>query len=209
MTDRGNRLEVPVWDGSPENWETYQIKVGIFCRTEALWKQPQLIAKLINKLDGQAWRLIEQTEEVSLEGLNSKEVYLEFLKKNLLESAVPELGRLFRKWYAFKRTKRESMKLYVMRHRKVLRTLEKAMSQVEQTSDLKKKMEDLVQKERIKRLKALSSRLSTTSSRTTLSSKASSSGKTPTGKGRTWTRSQKDEDEADNYLEREKRRAKG
>jgi hypothetical protein len=119
---------IPTWDGTPEKWDTYVIEVGVHLKTEPSWKISQKIAKLISRLTSKAWELVEQTEESSLDALITKELYLGFLKKNLLASAVPELGRHFRKWYAFRRLKSESMKLYVMRHRKMFIDLEKAMS---------------------------------------------------------------------------------
>ena len=138
--DERDRKKVPSWDGSPETYDTYEIKVGIFLRTGARWKEPELIAELVSKLEGKAWSLIEQISEEERDKLNSREVFLNFLKKNLLEAAVPELGKLFKRWQVFKRQGKESMKLYVMRHRKVLSRLEKALSQVDDGKELTRKL---------------------------------------------------------------------
>ena len=148
---------IPTWDGTPEKWDTYVIKVGVHLKTEPKWKLSQTIAKLISRLTSKAWELVEQTEESSLDALTTKELYLAFLKKNLLASAVPELGRHFRKWYAFRRLKSESMKLYVMRHRKMLIDLEKAMSLVDNGAEIKLQLADLVTKARLKCLRGRSS----------------------------------------------------
>ena len=148
---------IPTWDGSPEKWDTYVIKVGVHLKTEPKWKLSQTIAKLISRLTSKAWELVEQTEESSLDALTTKELYLGFLKKNLLASAVPELGRHFRKWHAFRRLKSESMKLHVMRHTKMLMDLEKAMSLVDNGVEIKVQLADLVTKARLKSLRGRSS----------------------------------------------------
>ena len=90
----------PSWDGSLESWDTNNIKVNIFLKTQPAWKLPQSIAKLVSKLTDKAWELIEQTEEESLESLRDKAQSIGFLKKNLLASAVPALGRHFRRWFS-------------------------------------------------------------------------------------------------------------
>ena len=157
MPHKDHEASVPTWDGAPEKWDTYVVKVNIYLKTEPKWKLSQAIAKLTSRLTGKAWELIEQTEEAALDALASKELFLAFLKKNLLASAVPELGRHFRRWFALRRLKSESMKLYVMRHRKMLLDLEKAMTQVDNGNEIKQHLEDLIIKARLKSLKGRSS----------------------------------------------------
>ena len=61
----------------------------------------------------------------------SPEVFLQFLKKHLLEGVLPELGRVFRNYLTIRRQKQASMMLYCLRHREALSKLRKAMSSVE------------------------------------------------------------------------------
>jgi hypothetical protein len=65
MSDKRDvdRRKVPTWDGSPEAFETYEVKVGIFMKTQPRWKEPELVAELVSKLEGKAWQLIEQISE--------------------------------------------------------------------------------------------------------------------------------------------------
>ena len=139
------KKKVPSWDGTPEKWDTYVIKTGIFMKTQPEWKAPNLIAELMQRLEGRAWDLIEQISEEQQEKLVNRKIFLQFLKESLLESAVPELGRFFRKWQGFKRQRRETMKLYVLRHRHVLGRLEKAMQSVDDGKELYDKVTKLVE----------------------------------------------------------------
>jgi hypothetical protein len=148
--DNRDRKKVPSWDGSPENFDSYEVKVGIFLRTGAKWKEPELIAELISKLEGKAWQLIEQIAEEEREKIQTREIFLTFLKKNLLEAAVPELGKMFKKWQVFKRQGKESMKLYIMRNRKMLSRLERALSQVDDGKDLTLKLRNAINEQCLK-----------------------------------------------------------
>ena len=60
---------VPVWDGSPEDWEDYQIRSGIYCRGVDKWKVGQRISNLIQSLTGKAWDSITNLSESERENL--------------------------------------------------------------------------------------------------------------------------------------------
>ena len=90
-----NRRKVPSWDGTPDTFDTYEVKLGIFLKTGPKWKESELISEAVSKLEGKAWQLIEQISEDERDKIDSKEVLLTFLRKNLLEAAVPELGKCF------------------------------------------------------------------------------------------------------------------
>ena len=178
-----NRRKVPSWDGTPDAFDTYEVKLGIFLKTGPKWKESELISEAVSKLEGKAWQLIEQISEDERDKIDSKEVPLTFLRKNLLEAAVTELGKMFRRWQVFKRIGKESMKLYIMRHRKMLSKLEKALGQVddgkELTSKLRKSIEEHCRKVQLEKplsWKAASEKGSTTSRKKAPSDTASDAG---------------------------------
>ena len=123
---------MPTWHGDIDSYDSYKIQVRYFLRTKPQWQTPQQLARLILGLKGKAKELVEKLPEESREQLEKSElVYLNFLKKHLLEGEIPELGRAFRTYLQMKRQRQESMVLYTMRHRENLSKLDKAMKAVE------------------------------------------------------------------------------
>ena len=105
MIKDGKDSYVPTWNGEPEGWEDFIISVETFIKQKEPWKEGQQIARIINKFDkkGKPWRLLVSLSETERAKLVTKEALLAYLKGNLLESAIPELGRHFRAWIKFKR----------------------------------------------------------------------------------------------------------
>ena len=123
---------IPTWDGTPDAWERYKLQVEYYLKTRPPWEAKYLLAKLIRSLTGKCWSLIEKLPQSSRAQLEeSPEVFLQFLKKHLLEGVLPEVGRVFRNYLTIRRQKQESMMLYCLRHRESLSKLKKAMSSVE------------------------------------------------------------------------------
>ena len=130
MGDGGDK--VPTWDGEIEGWERYKVDVRYFLKTKPNWQKSQQLARLIRNLKRRAWDLIERLPEESKERLEADEqTFITFLKRHLLEGEIPELGRSFRSYLSFRRAAKESMQLYIMRHREQLSKLGKALKAVE------------------------------------------------------------------------------
>ena len=55
---KDERRKVPVWDGNPDEYDSYEVKVGIYLRTGPKWKEAELINELVSRLQGKAWNLI-------------------------------------------------------------------------------------------------------------------------------------------------------
>ena len=113
--------QVPTRDSTKENWDTWVIKVGVQLKNRTKMETKPGHGKIDQPPD-----------------LTTTELHLAPLKKNLLASAVPELGRHFRKWRAFRRFKSESMKLYVMRCRKTV------VNMIDSGAEIKLQLADLV-----------------------------------------------------------------
>ena len=121
---------VPIWDGSPEEWEDYQVRSGIYCRGIDKWKIGQRISTLIQSLTGKAWDSIMNLSEKERENLQvDLESFHTYLKSSCLPTAIPELGRRFREWLKFRRFRKETMRTYIRRYRLQLNKLEGSMSQ--------------------------------------------------------------------------------
>ena len=130
--ERDKHESIPSWSGTPETFDTYKVQVKYFLKSKPSFQQSQQIAKLIRQLRGRAWELIEKLPETSKEKLEkSQEIFFNFLKKHLLEGELPELGRCFKNYLQLRRSRKESMQLYIMRNRGALEKLEKAMRIVE------------------------------------------------------------------------------
>ena len=95
------------------------------------------------------WKLIQALSDEERDKLVSKSALLEFLRLHLLESAIPELGRAFRNWLKIRRENKESMRLYILRHRQVLSRMEKALNESKTSTDVENKLNSEVDTERL------------------------------------------------------------
>ena len=147
---------VPSWNGEPEAWEDFVISTETYLKTREPWKESQLIAQIISRFDkkGKPWRLLVSLSETERAKLVSKDALLSYLKGNLLESAIPELGRHFRAWIKFKRETGESMRVFILRHRKTLNKMENSLNLAQTSTDLKSKLRVMIDKFKLKLLSA-------------------------------------------------------
>ena len=130
---------VPFWAGDLESWETYRIRSGIYCRGGDPNKLPQRINNLIQVLQGTAWDAIENLSEPEREKLQvNLETFHKFLKEQCLPTAIPELGRRFREYMKFRRSRKEPMQIYVKRCRLQLQKLEVRMRAIDSETALTK-----------------------------------------------------------------------
>ena len=126
---------VPIWNGSLEDWEDYTVRAGIYCRGVDTWKVGSRIANLIQSLEGKAWdaiRNLSENERITLQ--QDLTTFLSFLKEQCLPTAIPELGRRFREWQKFRRTRKETMRVYIRRYRLHMNRLELSMRTVDNGS---------------------------------------------------------------------------
>ena len=136
---------VPTWDGNVEEWETYTVRAGIYCRGVEAWKVGTRIANLIQNLTDKAWEAVFNLSEAERENLQSNlQNYLAFLKQQCLPTAIPELGRRFREWQKFRRLRKESMRIYVRRYRLQLNRLETSMRQVDDGETTLRKLQKAI-----------------------------------------------------------------
>ena len=101
MTEKeGKGSDIPDWDGTVETWEDFTTRTDVYCRQVEPWKESQQISKIIGKFstskNNRVWKLLQALSETEREKLFSKTALLTFLKSQMLESAIPELGRHFR-----------------------------------------------------------------------------------------------------------------
>ena len=89
---------IPSWDGSPETWEEFEVEVDLFCRRKPDWQEAQQIAQLLGALKGTPKSLHLALSEKERAKITTKEIFKKYLKGNLLETSVPELGRNLRAW---------------------------------------------------------------------------------------------------------------
>ena len=143
---------VPSWNGEPEAWEDFVISTETFLKTREPWKESQLIAQIINRFDkkGKPWRLLVSLSETERAKLVSKDALLSYLKGNLLESAIPELGGHFRAWIKFRREGGESMRVFILRHRKTINKMENSLNLAQTSTDLKSKLRLFIDKAKLK-----------------------------------------------------------
>ena len=140
---------IPTWDGLPEGWEKYEIKIDNFCDQAERWKEPQQIAKLLSRLTGNAEKLFASLSEVERRKVKDRTTFKSYLKRHLLEQAVPELGKNFRAWVKLKRNPREGMRLFVLRHRQVLNKVESSLNETEAGDSLSKKLREMIDKNKL------------------------------------------------------------
>ena len=125
---------IPVWDGTLENWEDYVVRCGVYTRGCEPWKVHTRVANLIQHLDetGKVWQMIRNLSEQERIALQSNiQTYLDFIKDNCLPTALPELGRRFREWLKFRRSKGETMRVYYKRFVQHLGKMEQCMQLVQ------------------------------------------------------------------------------
>ena len=136
---------VPSWDGSPEEWEDYQVRSGIYCRGTDRWKIGQRISNLIQSLTGKAWDSIMNLSEKERENLQvDLESFHTYLKSSCLPTAIPELGRRFREWLKFRRVRKETMRTFIRRYHLQLNKLEGSMRLVDQRSPKLRKLQKAI-----------------------------------------------------------------
>ena len=133
-TDKSNS-KLPSWDGEPVKFEEFKHRVKWHILGTKHGDRSSVTARIAGALTGTAWQILadlpeDRKDEIVQAG--TCDLLLEFLKDSLMDSAVPEAGRHVREYlYKFRRSKAESMKLYVQRHSTLLNRLEKAMRLVE------------------------------------------------------------------------------
>ena len=156
MQSEGKHDYVPTWDGDPGKWEEFVITTETFLKQVEPWKESQQIARIINHFDkrGKPWRLLISLSESERAKLTTKANLFAYLKGNLLESAIPELGRHFRAWIKFKRDSGESMRVFILRHRQTLAKMEASLNQAQASADLKAKLRGFIDKAKLKLLSA-------------------------------------------------------
>ena len=155
MTTRSaDKDRIPTWDGSPEAFDDFTISLSNFCKEAETWKEPQQIAKVIGKFNKneKPWRLLAALSESERDKITTRKALLEYLKGHLMESAVPELGRNFRSWVRLRREPRESMRIFVLRHRQVLAKMETSLNQAQTSSELENRLKLLIDKSKLKKL---------------------------------------------------------
>ena len=154
MTHHHRESDIPDWDGRPETWEDFRIRTTAYVRQADPWKEGQQISKIIGKMgsnpSSKPWKLIQALSDEERDKLITKSALLDFLRLHLLESAIPELGRNFRAWIKIKRENKESMRLYIMRHRQVLSKMEKSLNESKTASEVESKLHSEVDRERLK-----------------------------------------------------------
>ena len=144
------REMVPSWSGNVEEWEDYTVRAGIYCRGTDSWKVGSRIANLIQCLEGKAWDAIinlSENERISLQ--QDLPAFLSFLKEQCLPTALPELGRRFREWQKFRRTRKETMRVYIKRYRLHMNRLETSMRIVDNGSKALDKLKRAIAVQRI------------------------------------------------------------
>ena len=143
---------VPTWNGEPDHWEDFVISLETFVKQREVWKEGQQIARIINRFDkkGKPWKLLVSLSEQERAKLTTKDALISYLKGNLLESAIPELGRHFRNWIKFRRDNGESMRVFILRHRKTLNKMESTLNLAQASADLKMKLRGQIDKIKLK-----------------------------------------------------------
>ena len=135
----------PVGDGSPEDWEDYQVRSGIYCRGTDKWKIGQRISNLIQSLTGKAWDSIMNLSENERENLQvDLTSFHTYLNSSCLPTAIPELGRRFREWLKFRRFRTETMRTYIRRYHLNLNKLEGSMRIVDNGSPKLRKLQKAI-----------------------------------------------------------------
>ena len=143
---------VPTWNGEPDHWEDFVISLETFVKQREVWKEGQQIARIINRFDkkGKPWKLLVSLSEQERAKLTTKDALISYLKGNLLESAIPELGRHFRNWIKFRRDNGESMRVFILRHRKTLNKMESTLNLAQASAELKMKLRGQIDKIKLK-----------------------------------------------------------
>ena len=137
---------IPSWDGRPETWEEFEVEVDLFCRRKPAWQEAQQIASLLSALKGtpKSLHLALSGKERQARKITTKEIFEKYLKGNLLETSVPELGRNLRAWQKLRRLPKEGMRTYILRHRQLLSKLERSVNESEVSAQLQQKLRKMV-----------------------------------------------------------------
>ena len=135
---------IPSWDGSPETWEEFEVEVDLFCRRKPAWQEAQQIASLLSALKGTPKSLHLVLSEKERAKITTKEIFKKYLKGNLLETSVPELGRNLRAWQKLRRLPKEGMRIYILRHRQLLSKLERSVNESEVAAQLQLRLRKMV-----------------------------------------------------------------
>ena len=141
---------IPVWDGKAEKFEDYRIRSRFYVRSGDAWKASQKIGNLIQALGPDVWGIIQNLSEAEQDKLcTGLDVYFNFLKENCMPAVIPELGRRFREWLKFGRTRREGMRLYYKRYSQQLSKLETCIKAVQDTNKDYLKLKLAIRKARV------------------------------------------------------------
>jgi len=131
----GHRTEtVPVWDGNSDHFNEFEDRCLWYERGLSVRDRPQAVARVVGRLTGTAWKVVKDLSstdqhrlcEATLQDLTA------FLRSQLLEMGVPEVGQRFGEYLGrFHRKPGQSMREYVQHHKHLQLQVENAIKGAE------------------------------------------------------------------------------
>ena len=136
------RETVPRWDGQADSFNEFEDRCIWYERSLSEKDKPQAVARIVGKLSGTSWKLIQDltTEDQGRLCESSVQELTQYLRSSILEIGVPEVGKRFNEYLGrFGRKKGQTMRTYIQNHRHLKIKVEEAIksSEVKRVEKLK------------------------------------------------------------------------
>ena len=106
----------PRWDGQADTFNEFEDRCIRYERSLSENDKPQEVARIVGKLSGTSWKLIQDLsfEDQSRLCESSVQELTQYLRSSILEIGVPEVGKRFNEYLGrFGRKKGQTMRFYI------------------------------------------------------------------------------------------------
>ena len=100
MERTNERETVPRWDGQADTFNEFEDRCIWYERSLSEKDKPQAVARIVGKLSGTSWKLIQDlsSEDQSRLCESSVQELTQYLRSSILEIGVPGVGKRFNEY---------------------------------------------------------------------------------------------------------------
>ena len=132
--DRHQGDKIPTWDNDPDNFPDFEDRVLWYERGLKNNDRKQTVARIVQRLTGVPWRTIKDLSKDDHDRLcqSGVKALLTFLRGQLVEDGVPEIGKRFGEYLGkFQRKPGQGMRAFVQHHKHLQNRVEEAIRKAE------------------------------------------------------------------------------